>query len=268
MAMNSGYHAADSKMNSVTVYPATAQHSAHCIELEGRRIDYVIRISPLAKRCKIRVSLDGVEVVLPRRVSLRQAVSMLREHSAWVLRQLEHQQHRVAAGAALLPENTILLRGEPILVEIIRTTSAGGFGQVDQWDGSLRIRLLVQAATDPIAALETWLRHQARKDIEARLAQRSVEMRQQPRCIYIRDQRTRWGACSRLGNLSFNWRLVMAPPAVLDYVVVHELAHLAEPNHSPRFWLLVAAFCPEFKRHKAWLREHYAVLHRCAIRMS
>ncbi len=265
--MNSGYHAADSKMNSVTVHPANSQRSAHCIELEGQRIDYVIRISPLAKRCKIRVSLDGVEVVLPRRVSLRRAVSMLREHSAWVLRQLE-QQHRATAGAALLPKNTILLRGEPTLVEIIRTVSAGCFGQVDHWDGGSRVRLLVQAATDPIKALETWLRHQARQDIEARLAQRSVEMRQQPRCIYIRDQRTRWGACSRLGNLSFNWRLVMAPPAVLDYVVVHELAHLAEPNHSPRFWLLVAAFCPEFKRHKAWLREHYAVLHRRTIRVS
>ena len=244
-----------------------SQRSAHCIELEGRRIDYVIRISPLAKRCKIRVGLDGVEVVLPRQVSSRQAVSMLREHSAWVLRQLEQQRHQAAAGAALLPENTILLRGEPTLVEIIRTASTGCFGQVDHRDGRLRVRLLVQVASDPIKALETWLRHQARQDIEARLAQRSVEMRQQPRCIYIRDQRTRWGACSRRGNLSFNWRLVMAPPAVLDYVVVHELAHLAEPNHSPHFWLLVAAYCPEFKRHKAWLREHYAVLHQRAIRV-
>ncbi len=257
----------NSTTNSTTVHPAISRRSAHCIELEGQRIDYRIRISPLAKRCKIRVSLDGVEVVLPRRVSLKRAVSMLREHGAWVVRQVEHQQHRVAASAALLPENTILLRGEPTQVEIIRTTSAGGLAQVDHRDGRWRVRLLVQRAADPAKVLETWLRHQARQDIESRLAHRSVEMRQQHRCIYIRDQRTRWGACSRLGNLSFNWRLVMAPPAVLDYVVVHELAHLAEPNHSPRFWLLVAAFCPEFKRHKAWLREHYAVLHRRAIRV-
>ena len=257
----------NSTTNSTTVHPAISRCSAHCIELEGQRIDYRIRISPLAKRCKIRVSLDGVEVVLPCRVSLKRAVSMLREHGAWVVRQVEHQQHRVAASAALLPENTILLRGEPTQVEIIRTTSAGGLAQVDHRDGRWRVRLLVQRAADPTKVLETWLRHQARQDIEARLAHRCVEMRQQPRCIYIRDQRTRWGACSRLGNLSFNWRLVMAPPAVLDYVVVHELAHLAEPNHSPRFWLLVAAFCPEFKRHKAWLREHYAVLHRRTIRV-
>ncbi|MFO1432259.1 MAG: SprT family zinc-dependent metalloprotease [Candidatus Competibacteraceae bacterium] len=250
-----------------TTQPALSQCSARCIELEGQRIDYRIRISPLAKRCKIRVSLDGVEVVLPRRVSLKRAVSMLREHSTWVVRQVEYQQHRMAAGAALLPANTILLRGEPTAVEIIRTTSAGGLAQVEHRDGRWRVRLLVNAETDPAKALETWLRHQAKQDIEARLAHRSVEMRQQPRCIYIRDQRTRWGACSRLGNLSFNWRLVMAPPAVLDYVVVHELAHLAEPNHSPRFWLLVATFCPEFKRHKAWLKEHYAILHRHAMRV-
>ena len=255
-------------MNGVTVHPANSQCPAYHIELEGQRIDYTVRFSTLAKRCKIRVSLDGVEVVLPHRVSPGRAVSILQQHSAWVLRQLERHRHQVAAGTALLPENTILLRGEPTLVEIIRTTAIGHLGQVDQRDGRVRVSLLAQAATDPIKALEAWLRHQARQDIEARLAQRSVEMRQQPRCIYIRDQRTRWGACSRRGNLSFNWRLVMAPPAVLDYVVVHELAHLAEPNHSPRFWLLVAAFCPEFKRHKAWLREHYAVLHRRAIRMS
>ena len=142
--MNSGYHAAGSTMNSTTnsttVHPAISRCSAHCIELEGQRIDYRIRISPLAKRCKIRVSLDGVEVVLPYRVSLKRAVSMLREHGAWVVRQVEHQQHRVAASAALLPENTILLRGEPTQVEIIRTASAGGLAQVDHRDGRLRVR--------------------------------------------------------------------------------------------------------------------------------
>jgi hypothetical protein len=113
---------------------------------------------------------------------------------------------------------------------------------------------------DPSKALDAWLRRQARQDIAARLAQHAAEMRQQPGRIYVMGQRTKWGGCSRRRNLSFNWRLVMAPPAVLDYVVVHELAHLAEPHHSAKFWLIVRSHCPEFIRHKAWLRDHQSLL--------
>ena len=74
--------------------------------------------------------------------------------------------------------------------------------------------------------------------------------------VYIMNQRTRWGGCSSRRNLSFTWRLVMAPPAVLDYLAVHELAHLAEPNHSMRFWLIVRSHCSDFQRHRRWLREN------------
>jgi predicted metal-dependent hydrolase len=79
--------------------------------------------------------------------------------------------------------------------------------------------------------------------------------------VAIRDQKTRWGSCSRAGNLNFNWRLVLAPPAVLDYVVVHELAHRVELNHSARFWRVVARYCPAMNAHRTWLRTHGATLH-------
>ena len=78
--------------------------------------------------------------------------------------------------------------------------------------------------------------------------------------IDVRGQRTRWGSCSSRGTLSFNWRLVLAPVEVLDYVVVHEVCHLREPNHSPRFWRLVAERRPEWRRHRDWLRVHGAEL--------
>jgi hypothetical protein len=76
------------------------------------------------------------------------------------------------------------------------------------------------------------------------------------RGVTIRDQRTRWGSCSPRGTLSFNWRLALAPFEVLDYVVVHELCHLREPNHSPRFWQLVATRRPGWREQRAWLRDH------------
>lgn len=74
--------------------------------------------------------------------------------------------------------------------------------------------------------------------------------------ITIRDQKTRWGSCSAKGTLSFNWRLMLAPPAVLDYVVVHELCHLTHMDHSPAFWQAVAAVCPDYRIHRKWLKEH------------
>ena len=77
-----------------------------------------------------------------------------------------------------------------------------------------------------------------------------------PGRIAIRDQKSRWGSCSRKGNLNFNWKLIMAPPPALDYVVIHELCHLHEFNHSPRFWQLVAAQMPEYESWKKWLKQH------------
>jgi hypothetical protein len=237
-----------------------ATRSYHSLSLDGRQIDYAIRLSPTARRCKIRVSSDGVEVVLPRQVSRKRAAALLQEHSDWVLQQLEFMQQRGAPGTKVaLPKNTILLRGKPTPVEIVKEDRA--FSQVDHLDGKLQARLPKDKAVNPITLLETWLRVQARQDIEVNVAQRSTAMQQQPRCIYIRSQRTKWGTCSGLGNLSFNWKLVMAPPEVLDYVVVHELAHLAEPNHSARFWQRVQSFCPEFERHRIWLRDHQELLH-------
>ncbi len=89
-----------------------------------------------------------------------------------------------------------------------------------------------------------------------RLSIRSREMGLAPSRVSIRDQKTKWGACTSRGTVTLNWRLVMAPPEVLDYVVVHELAHLAELNHSPRFWAIVERHCPDWKRHRDWLKAN------------
>ena len=80
--------------------------------------------------------------------------------------------------------------------------------------------------------------------------------------VCIKDQRTLWGSCSTQGNLNFNWRVVMAPPDVLDYLVIHELAHLREMNHSRSFWREVSSFCPEYQSHRRWLREHSRSMRR------
>jgi predicted metal-dependent hydrolase len=107
-----------------------------------------------------------------------------------------------------------------------------------------------------IHPVEAWYRDRARESICLLVADWAKRMNVRPSKISIRDQSTRWGSCSSRGSLSFNWRLVMAPPEVMEYVVIHELAHLVEPNHGTGFWSLLEGHCPRYLEHKRWLREY------------
>jgi predicted metal-dependent hydrolase len=108
----------------------------------------------------------------------------------------------------------------------------------------------------PAEVLEAWLRGSARAAVARRVALRARDLGVEPRRLAIRDQRSRWGSASRRGAVSFNWRLVLAPAWVLDYVVVHELAHLRDFSHSARFWSLVRGLVPEADAARGWLRAH------------
>jgi predicted metal-dependent hydrolase len=228
------------------------------IYLQGHRVRYWARFSQTAKKRRIKVNSKGVEVILPGHVSEDRAAVFLQENSAWVLSQLAfiRRMGTLRSKSVLPPRNSILFRGKPLAIGVIKEKSNRNFGIVEHSNKRLLIRVPAYKPIGPSKTLESWLRRQARLKIETRLAERSREMRRKPGRIYIMDQQTKWGGCSRRGNLSFNWRLIMAPPEVLDYIVVHEIAHLNEPFHSTRFWLIVRSFCPDFERHKAWLRDH------------
>lgn len=122
-------------------------------------------------------------------------------------------------------------------------------------------RLSRSRQTDGLALFVDWYRAQARSYIAARLEYFSHSHNMKPAGLRISSARTRWGSCSRKGMLSFTWRLVMAPPEVVDYVIVHELAHLREMNHSPVFWALVEKMLPDYKQRRAWLKKNGHSLH-------
>ncbi len=217
---------------------------------QGSLIAYDVRRSDRARRVRVRVERDArVEVVLPRRAPAAAAERAVRELRPWIERQLAHAARQQAAVAA---------RGDslPYLGISLRLHAEPGRAQVTRRGDEL----LVPADAHARGALERWYRRMAREEISARLARACARSGLSYSRLTIRDQRTRWGSCSRAGTLSFNWRLLLAPEEVLDYVIWHEVCHLAVPDHSPRFWALVADHCPDHRERAAWLRTNAATL--------
>jgi predicted metal-dependent hydrolase len=214
--------------------------------------DYTIRRSDRARRIRVRVDpRDGaVEVVLPRRAAQREAAAAVVELRGWIGRrraEVAVTRARVAARDGTVPYlgTDLVLRAEP------RRTRVHRRGDV----------LLVPAgAAEAQAAIERWYRRQARVEIAPRLDAAAAAVGRPYSKLTIRDQRTRWGSCSSAGAMSFNWRLLLAPDVVLEYVVRHEACHLAVMDHSPRFWALMGQLMPGYERPRRWLRDHGATL--------
>jgi predicted metal-dependent hydrolase len=225
------------------------------VDLGAGRVGYAVKYTTGARRARIRVGPAGVVVVLPRKAPEARAEELLREHAEWVRGQLRFVQR---AGSLRHPASsypTLLLRGERLRVRVVTDEGLSRHVRVARAGEELLVRT-PRAGGRPDRAVESWLRREARADIGARMAERSCEMRCRPNRLFVMGQRTKWGNCSARRNISVNWRLVMAPPAALDYIVVHELAHLIEPYHSPRFWLVVMSHCADYQSHRAWLKAH------------
>ncbi len=200
----------------------------------------------------MRVTVDatrGVEVVLPRRATARDAAMAISELAPWIERrrsELARARAAVAARGDTVPYlgATLSLIPEPGRERVHRRGDA----------------LLVPAGTEQMPALERWYRRAARAEIAPRLDDACAESGSAYTKLTIRAQRTRWASCSRSGAMSFNWRLLLAPEPILEYVVWHEVCHLEVMDHSPRFWALLAFRCPDYRRHASWLRRHGATL--------
>lgn len=227
----------------------------HAIELRGRRVDYRVVSSRSARKLRVRVGPHGVEVVQPAKRSSEDVCAFLGTNAAWILEQLRrverlHGMRRPEQRRA----GEILFRGELTRVRIESEQTRARGNTVALLDGEIVIRRGPGSLTPVARSLENWLRKQARTEIEKQLATITARLRHHPRRVYVMAQRTKWGNCSARRNLSFNWRLILAPSFVLRYMVTHEAAHLAVPDHSARFWLTVHSLCPDTERAKQWLR--------------
>jgi predicted metal-dependent hydrolase len=226
-------------------------------------IPYRIRRSERARRARILVDGDGVEVVLPRRFPLREVEPFVEEKRAWIERTLRRLRETEAElpGTRLEDGGVVPYLGESLRLAV-RVEPGRQREHVARRGGVLRVALPADAgrllAEDGAlrSALERWYRKRARAEVTPRLDAACARAGTTYSRLQIRGQRTRWASCSSTGAMSFNWRLLLAPAEILEYVVEHEVAHLELLDHSPRFWRLLASRRPDWREREAWLRRH------------
>lgn len=225
----------------------------HCVTLNGRpiRLDLVRNLR--ARKYWLRLRPDGAaRVTIPRFGSIAEARRFVERNKAWLERELLRFAARPCHPVQWRIGSEILFRGERVKIEAVN----------DDPGKATRVRFGGETipAPDPEADLrppiERHLSRLAAKELPARLLELAALHGFTVRRITIRNQRTRWGSCSRNATISLNWRLIQTPPHVRDYIFLHELAHLREMNHSSRFWREVERLCPDYKNAERWLKQH------------
>lgn len=211
-----------------------------------------VRVSPRARRVSLRIDATerAVELVVPRRVAINDCLRFVSQHRGWI-----------AARIAALPAPVRLVEGAVVPVmgvpHRIRRELDRAAATVTITEGEIRVR------GDPVhlpRRVRAHLTGLAKQELGARARILAARIGKSIARVGVRDPKSRWGSCSSQGALSFSWRLVFAPEAVIDYVVAHEVAHLVEMNHGPRFWRLVATLVPDSQAPRAWLKRHRAEL--------
>lgn len=214
-------------------------------------VEITLRRSARARRVSLRVSsLDGrVTLSLPKGMNAAEALAFAEEKSDWIRKHLSRQLQAVTVGLGA----TLPVRG------VERTIVTGPVRAAELTENTL---VVPDRANLAAARVKAFLKLAARGDLTQACAKYTTRLGRDFTRVTLRDTRSRWGSCSSAGNLMFSWRLVMAPPDVLDYVAAHEVAHLAEMNHSPAYWDTVARICPNYKAPRNWLRQNGQHLHR------
>jgi len=226
--------------------------------IKHQTITYTLRRSFRARRTRIEISQrTGLTVVVPRSYSVSRIPGLLKSKEEWISKQLAK-----IADAKSLPPPKHLEAGDCVnylghdLVLIKQENHHADDVVIRGNELVINPDLFSNGLLEP--TLERWYRAEAAKLINDIARRLSSQIHVKYRRIVIRGQKTRWGSCSRRENLNFNWKLIMAPQPVVEYVVIHELLHLKEMNHSRKFWELVASYCPDWREHKKWLKQHEA----------
>jgi predicted metal-dependent hydrolase len=231
----------------------------------GETIHVTLRRAPTARRFTLRVRFAARDAILtmPQRASLQDARAFAERNAAWIAVRLKRLPDTIpfAHGSILplrgvdhlllhQPEKRGVVWAEPLNEKPVESPQAA-------------MALCVSGRAEHVhRRIQDHLKREARRDLEDAVARHTQALDLAPRSVGLRDPISRWGSCSAAGSLNFSWRLIFAPPFVLDYLAAHEVAHLVHLDHSPRFWTLAHRLSPAVDRAEAWLATHGAHLHK------
>ena len=225
------------------------------LDLKNGPLPVTVRRNARAKRMILRLApgAAGVLVTAPRQVSCRAIAEFLERHKGWV----EERLKKTPARLTVVDGATIPFRGEDLKLALAQGRRSNRFETVDGAQG-------LWVGGDPMhfarRVVDT-LKREARADLQAAVDRHTLAAGVKPRALSLKDTKSRWGSCSSDRRLAFSWRIVMAPPFVLDYLAAHEVAHLVEMNHGPNFWALCRRLCPDMDAGRDWLKRNGAGLH-------
>ena len=246
----------DSKRRTLNTRLKEAEALKRCVTAGTQRVEYTLIQAVRSDVLFQALPEAGIRVYAPKYMRLRDVDAMVRERAGQLTQMLREVEARLEADRLAHP----VVDGSPLLIEGRRCTLRlhEGARRSGRLVGEEYHLTLPEPDSDAAvrAAIRSTLSAVALRRIRARLDYYVPRVGRAPGRVAIRDQKSRWGSCSQKGNLNFNWKLIMAPPQALDYVVIHELCHLHEFNHSPRFWALVEAQMPEYEVWKKWLKTH------------
>ncbi len=242
--------------------PARMKERWTLLDLDGRMVDVKIVENPRTTRLTLRLvpapsKQESLKLTVPPGTDDHVVDDFLTRNRNWAAARLARlpDVQRLEDGA-IIP-----LRGVPHRIQ--HSGEKRGVISIGVEDDGPVIRV----HGDPkflSRRVADFLKRQAKQDLTRAVEHYADALRVRPKSITLRDTTSRWGSCSSTGALNFSWRIILAPPEVLDYLAAHEVAHLCEMNHSDRFWALVEGICPDMEQHKAWLRTHGQSLHAIA----
>lgn len=219
-------------------------------QIDGTPVEVAVKVRANAKNYRLSIAAGGKPILsVPPHGHWSDASQFLARQNAWLAARLNRGPKPIAfVDGAVIP-----LRGTDHLIVAAERIK----GRVELVNEPERNVLLVPGGPKHMARrLTDWLKAEALADLDISVAHHATNLSVRPTAINMRGQSTRWGSCSSAGRLNFNWRLVLAPPFVLDYVAAHEVAHLLEMNHSPAFWATVTRTLPDMQKGRSWLRAH------------
>jgi len=233
----------------------------HQLEIDGNAFCVEVANNARSKRLTLRLKPDGrgAKVTTPAHVSEREIADFIEKNHHWI-----------AVRIARMPKTTVPEDGVSILFEGVEHKIT----HLDRRRGIVEAKLVAGEPTLLVPGevehmprrVVDFMKKQARRKLDVAVVTHAAALNVKPKSMRITDSKSRWGSCSSTRTLSFSWRIVMAPPPVLNYLAAHEVAHLREMNHSQRFWNLVEEICPDMRQQKTWLKRHGSALH--AVRLD